>query len=144
MSRYSIRLRLTVWYLVALTLAIGAVGGGSLWLMRRSLLAAADAHLVARMDGVREFLESMERELSPTAMEDEFREYTELTLGETLIDVTDDTGAVLHRPTVARWDELLSTARNTIGPDVRLDDGILAGTPMRIASTREARELSQM
>ena len=49
MSRHSIRSRLTAWYLLALALAMGAVGGGSLWLMRWSVIAAADAQLDARV-----------------------------------------------------------------------------------------------
>ncbi|HUR19250.1 MAG TPA: ATP-binding protein [Vicinamibacterales bacterium] len=135
MSRLPIRLRLTAWYLVALTLAIVAVGGGSLWLMRWSLLSAADAHLTARVEGVRQFLASMERELSPTAMQDEFNEYAELTLGETLIDVTDESGGVLYRPTTAHWADLHSAARQGIGPSVRIAEGTLAGDPMRVATS---------
>jgi signal transduction histidine kinase len=126
---------LTAWYLLALALAIFAVGGGSLWLMRRSLLGAADAHLTARVDGVRQFLDSMERELTPAEMQDEFREFAELTLGEILLDVTDESGRVLYRPTAPHWEALIDQASQGIGPAVRLADGVLAGAPMRVATS---------
>ena len=47
----SIRVRLTVWYVAALTIATLSVAGASWWLSTQSVIHAADSGLEARVDG---------------------------------------------------------------------------------------------
>ena len=93
MTRRSIRVRLTAWYLAVLVSATLALALGSWWLARRSLTDEVDRTLAARLDGTRAFLDAMAREgLSGDGMKEEFGEYVELSRGEALLEVTDARG----------------------------------------------------
>jgi len=101
MTGWSIRTRLTVWYLAVIVPATIALAIGSWWLARRSLNDEVDRTLTARLDGTREFLESMAREgLHGGEMKEEFGEYVELSRGAVRLEVSDAAGTVLSRPTL--------------------------------------------
>ena len=130
MSRFSLRVRLVVWYLAVLAPALLALAIGSEVLVRRSLVGAADAALSARIEGVRLFVENAERErLSPEALRDEFLEWAHLTSGEVLIDVTGRGGEVFCSVARPGWPEL--SAR--VGDRTDVDPAqTLGGSPVRV------------
>ena len=102
----TIRVRLTAWYVAILTLATLTLAGGSWWLSTQSVIRAADSGLAARIDGVRAFLDDPRTILTVEELEDEFREYAELTRGEALLQVINPTGAVLCQPAIPGWLEM--------------------------------------
>ena len=78
MTGWSIRTRLTVWYLAVIVPATIALAIGSWWLARRSLNDEVDRTRAAPLEGTREFIESMDREgLHGDGMKEEFGEYVE-------------------------------------------------------------------
>jgi heavy metal sensor kinase len=136
-ARWTIRTRLTVWYLAVLALATLLLAGGSWWVMRRSLTAAADNHLGARIDGVERLIGSMARELGPAEMQDEFREYAALTLGDVLLEVADANGLILCRPTLSGWEALRPpVVARASGAPLAIANGVVDDQPYRVAAER--------
>jgi heavy metal sensor kinase len=134
MTRRSIRVRLTVWYLAVLAPATLALAGGSWWLARRSMTDAADRALTARIEGTRDFLAGMAREgLNRADMEEEFSEYVELSRGESLLDVREASGRVLSRPSLAAWTTLDDDSSLTSDAAPLLVDRAIGGEPYRVA-----------
>jgi heavy metal sensor kinase len=130
MTRRSIRVRLTLWYLAVLVPATLALAAGSWWLARRSVTDEVDRTLEARIDGARTFLSDMADEhVSAAGMKEEFGEYVELSRGDAFLEVTDGTGAVLSRPKLAGWTTLAGGLDGTAGPA----DRTLDGGPFRVA-----------
>lgn len=133
----SIRAKLTAWYVGVLTVITLAFAGASWWLSTQSVLRATDTSLQARVDGVRAFLQNPRTRLTVENLRDEFSEYTELTRGEALLDVVDESGAVLCRPSIPGWPALLdvdATARTST--EVRPHDRSVGGLPFRVASAQ--------
>ncbi len=136
MNRYSIRARLTAWYVAILAVATLAMIGGSWWLSAESITQAADAGLRARVEGVRHFLEDPQTVLTTDALQDEFREYAELTRGEALLAVVDASGAVLCRPAVPGWARMEQRiADHATAGEVQSIDRHLGGFPFRVAAS---------
>jgi len=134
MTGWSIRTRLTVWYLAVIVPATIALAIGSWWLARRSLNDEVDRTLTARLDGTREFLESMAREgLHGGEMKEEFGEYVELSRGAVLLEVTDAAGTVLSRPTFPGWAALADEASLAAIPSTAPVDRVESGEPFRVA-----------
>ena len=131
MSPQSIRARLTIWYLAVLGVATLTLAGGSWWLFHQSVIAAADSSLSSRIDGVRGFIDQMERRVEPDEILDEFREYGQLTAGEALLEVTDASGAPLLQAAMPGWDELRVRAADS-GTFVFADKAA-ADRPFRVA-----------
>jgi heavy metal sensor kinase len=127
----SLRLRLTAWYLAVLAPAMIVLAMGSVWLVRRSLIGAADASLAAKIEGVRHFVENAEREaLTPAELRDEFLEFAQLTSGDTFLEVTGADGEVFCRPSIAGWTTLASLVTTGSGP--RSPDQTIGGQPFRV------------
>src|SRR5262245_57264227 len=131
MSRGSIRSRLAIWYLAMLSTAIAILAVGAWALLRRSVTEAADQTLSARLDGVKRFVEAVERELPREEVADEFQEYAALTPGDTLLEVIDSSGRVLVKPTVAGWSELTAGIAPSDAAPTAVDR-LLQGRPYRI------------
>jgi heavy metal sensor kinase len=134
MTRRSIRARLTAWYVAVFALATIVLAVGSFWLIRRSLIGAADTTLAAHIAGARGLVEGMERTLTREEMQDEFREFTALTLGEALLEVTGESGAVLCRPALQGWTAMAAEHPATgSSAATGLTDRRLQGKPVRVA-----------
>jgi heavy metal sensor kinase len=103
MTPLSVRAQLALGFITVLVVATLTLGVGAWWLFETTIVQAADAALATRVDGTRRFIEATERELPAEEVLDEFREFAELTSGETLLEVTDDQGRVLCRPAMAGW-----------------------------------------
>ncbi len=133
----SIRARLTAWYIGVLTVITLAFAAASWWLSTRSVLRATDASLQARVEGVRAFLQNPRTRLTVESLRDEFDEYAELTRGEALLEVIDESGVVLCRPAVPGWADLtvVESSAGATG-EVRPHDRLLADQPFRVASAQ--------
>jgi hypothetical protein len=97
MSGRSIRVRLMGWYLAVLVPSTLVLSVATIWLVRRSVVEAADASLAARVEAVRRFIHSTERALPVTELQDELSEYVQLSAGEAHLEVTSESGRVLCR-----------------------------------------------
>jgi len=130
----SVGARLTAWYVIVLSAATLAVAGGAWWLFRSSLVRAADSTLAEQIEGTRRFIETTATALPHEELIDEFHEYAELTLGTSLLEVTDAKGTALCAPQVAQWDQL----RVPVASDGRLAfaDRAIGDRPFRVAAAR--------
>jgi len=129
----SIRARLTVGFLGVLAVATLTLAFGAWWLFRASVVGAADEALAARIEGTRHFIETIQQELPAEELHDEFEEFADLTGGAALLEVVDNTGRVLCRPTFADWSAIappLSPATN-----LRVVAQTAGNQPYRAAAT---------
>lgn len=133
----SIRAKLTAWYVGVLTVITLVFAGGSWWLSTQSVLRATDASLQARVEGVRAFLQNPRTRLTVESLRDEFGEYAELTRGEALLEVIDESGTVLCRPSIPGWTDLSASEPTALSAgEVRPKDRLLADQPFRVASAQ--------
>jgi len=133
----SIRAKLTAWYVGVLTVITLAFAGASWWLSTQSVMRATDASLQARVEGVRTFLQNPRTRLTVESLRDEFGEYAELTRGEALLEVIDESGVVLCRPSIPGWADL-SAVESPVeaASEVRPHDRLLVDQPFRVASAQ--------
>jgi methyl-accepting chemotaxis protein len=92
-SRFPLRLRLTIWYFISLTLILGVFVGFSWFAMKRSMYAAIDQDLRYRITAIESFVatQPMGREGSLA-----FPNATNSSLGATIIQVTNDKQEILY------------------------------------------------
>ena len=131
MRRGSIRSRLVIWYLAVLAAAIAVLAVGAWALLRRSVNEAADDTLRARVDGVKRFIDAVEKELPREEVADEFQEYATLTPGDSLLEVVDPAGTVLVKPAVNGWSDLIAGITPVDAAPVAVDRA-LQGRPFRV------------
>jgi heavy metal sensor kinase len=74
MKLESIRVRLTLWYSLILSLSLSLFGGGAYFAMRHSLYATLDAELRQRLEGIRGII-SEDAPRGAAILDDEFREF---------------------------------------------------------------------
>lgn len=127
--RHSIRVRLTVWY-TALTLVAMAVTGSVVWLLvQHSVRQAADDRLAAHVAGLERFVKGVETSLSPEELRDEYREYVDVSLGTSLLQMTSATGETLVAPDAAGWSQAVGAL---IEGEQMPRDILVGGEPYRI------------
>jgi heavy metal sensor kinase len=137
-ASWPIRARLTFWYLAVLVPATAVIVVGSWLLMRHSLTDAADTHLRTRLESAHRLLHGMEKELSLDEIRDELHEYTELTLGDGLIEVTEGSGTLLCQPPMAGWSALRAGLKvPALDEPPTLTNGILDGRPIRVIASND-------
>src|SRR5262245_15808485 len=137
-ASWPMRARLTFWYLAVPVPATAVVVVGSWLLMRHSLADAADTHLRTRIESAHRLIRGMEKELSIDEIRDEFHEYSELTLGDGLIEVSDGTGTLLCQPPMAGW----ATVRAgltipALNEQPTLANAVLDGRPVRVIASND-------
>lgn len=136
----SIRVRLAVWY-TALTLAAMAVTGAVVWLLvQHSVRQAADDRLAAHAAGLERFVNGLETDLSRADLRDEYREYADVSLGTSLVQMTTAAGETLAVPATAGWPEAVAALYHGNGTAGRTADAaprdvIVGGEPYRIAAS---------
>lgn len=136
----SIRVRLAVWY-TALTLAAMAVTGAVVWLLvQHSVRQAADDRLAAHAAGLERFVNGLETDLSPADLQDEYREYADVSLGTSLVQMTTAAGETLAAPDTAGWPEAVAALHHDDWAAGRTADAaprdvIVGGEPYRIAAS---------
>jgi signal transduction histidine kinase len=117
---------------IVLIAAMLLLAGGSWWLFRRSVITEADSSLAARIEGVRRFIGSMDPKVERAELDDELKEYGQLTAGEALLEITDAAGRALYRPTAAGWDDIRVMPAGT---RVLFADRYSFGRPFRVAAS---------
>jgi heavy metal sensor kinase len=133
----SIRAKLTAWYVGVLTVMTLSFTAASWWLSTQSVLRASDTSLQARVEGVRAFLQNPHTRLSVESLRDEFGEYAELTRGEALLEVVDESGTVLCRPSISGWSDVAAVVSSTATLSaVRPEDRRIGNLPFRLASAQ--------
>ena len=95
--RLSIGVRLTVWYLGVLALALSLFGGAMFVAMRMSIHSAVDTDLRARLEGVKRFMIRYFPGRTIDKIGREFEENSELKPGEDLVQIRDARGAWVFR-----------------------------------------------
>ena len=136
----SIRGRLAVWY-TALTLAAMTVTGAVVWLLvQHSVRQAADDRLAAHAVGVERFVHGLEPGLTASESRDEYREYADISLGTSLLQVSNAAGETLAVPDAAGWPAAVAAldqraAGAPAAGDVSSRDVMIDGEPYRIAAS---------
>jgi heavy metal sensor kinase len=92
----SLRFRLTAWYFLSLAVILALFGFGARFAMQTSLFEAVDHDLRTRIQDVRQFIEH-QMNVGPGQLMNEFREQSMLGVGGSLLQVCDESGAVLLR-----------------------------------------------
>lgn len=92
MPRWSIRIRLTVWYSLVLLAGLGLFGTGIWVVVSRSLVASLDESLVEQAKGVTTILHTESDPSEPHDLREELIEYARATPGGNLIEVHDSRG----------------------------------------------------
>jgi len=133
MRPLSIRVRLTAGYLAVLMAATLLLAGGVWGLFRESVIRAADASLAGRVEGTRQFIERIQRELPPEEVSDEFKEFADMTRGEALIECIDEHGRTLHAPAMNGWDQLRASPSPVAA--LHVEERHVAGVPFRAVAT---------
>jgi heavy metal sensor kinase len=129
--RHSIRVRLAVWY-TALTLAAMAVTSAVVWLaVAHSVRQAADERLAAHAIGIARFVRGLEPNLTPAELKDEYREYADVSLGTSLLEIRSAAGDVLAVPDNPGWAAMTAS----IGAGKPARDLTIGAEPYRISAT---------
>jgi len=131
MNTASIRVRLTVWYTTILAVTLLAFGGAT-WLgLRHSLLAAVDASLNDRMEGVTRF---MAHARSFHEIQEEFNENVALGPGGDLFQVCDSSGQWLHRSPVLEAAQVPILLPDQLGGGKVFEEKPVRGATLRFLS----------
>src|SRR5215831_2007169 len=132
----SIRIRLTVWYLVMLGLGLGIFGVGSWYAMRASAFHSIDEELEDRIRGIQKFMQMQIASLSPIEIRDEFREHSVPGPGGDLFQVCDANGEWLYRSAPPETNQVPILRPNQLTAEPRFDNLEVQGVPIRFASAR--------
>lgn len=132
----SIRIRLTVWYLVMLGVGLGIFGVGSWYAMRASAFHSIDDELEDRIRGIQKFMQMQIASLSPIEIRDEFREHSVLGPGGDLFQVSDANGEWLYRSAPLEDNRVPIRRPNQLAREPRFDNLEVQGVPIRFASAR--------
>ena len=136
MALGSIRVRLTAWYLVMLTLGLGVFGIGSWFAMRASAFQTIDEELEDRVHGVEKFMQLQIASLSPVEIRDEFREHSVLGPGGDLFQVCDEKGQWLYRSAVLESNQVSIRLPNQLGEEPVYENISVQSIPIRFATGR--------
>ncbi len=130
--RHSIRVRLAVWY-TAVTLAAMTATGAMVWLLvQHSVRQAADDRLAAHVMGLDRFVKGLESDLTAAELRDEYREYADVSLGTSLLQMTTAGGETLAVPSAAGWQAAVTALAAN---DAASRDVVIGGEPYRIVSS---------
>src|SRR4051794_1993775 len=136
MSFGSIRLRLTAWYLLVLSLGLTIFGVGSWFGMRTSVFHTIDEELEDRVRGIEKFMQTQISSLSPAEIRDEFREHSVLGPGGDLFQVCTENGEWLYRSSVLENNQVPIIHPGQLAGGPRYEDRNVQGTPLRFISVR--------
>ncbi len=134
--RRSVRARLTMWY-AALTFVALLIVAISTWaLFRLSVVTTAQDRLDAHLAGVERFSDEFKPGASLDHMREEYREYSDMSHGNALFQVTTGSGDVLVAPDAAGWASAVApfNGRSAVGGE----DILVNGEPYRASITEFA------
>ena len=113
MTRLSIRMRLSAWYLVVLCLCLAILAGAIFWGAQRNISRLIDNDLRARLKATQAFMEQQLPGDSSADLQDEFQEYSASQPGGELLQISDAKGAwVFQSPSIQK----LNIRPGTINP----------------------------
>jgi heavy metal sensor kinase len=130
----SIRVRLTVWYFVILTIALTSFGAGMFLVMRESVHTAVDDDLTVRFNGVQRFVQ---RVFPGRTLEDiryEFREHSGMKPGGDLLQISDAQGNWTFQSGSIRPYNIPVSIPPAKGAEFKTID--VAGSPLRILTAK--------
>ncbi len=95
MERWSIRVRLTMWYSLVLLAALTLFGGGLWFVVSHSLMASLDDSLTAAAKGVQTVIKTEYKPAKPRHLGEELTEYVDATPEGNLMEIRDPEGRVI-------------------------------------------------
>lgn len=129
-SRLSIRVRLTAWYSLSLTVMLGLLAVASYFAMRASMYRAVDVDLRYRLLGIEEFIESRHR----TGLDELLGDIAnENTLG-VLFRLFDADGKLLYQSEPLASHHFSTPAPRVSGASIAYRDGAPGTWPVRLAA----------
>lgn len=131
MTGMTIRVRLALWHAAAAAVSTAVLIGAGWWLLQQSVRESTDARIAQHLDGVRTFAEGLPDDLSTRERQEEYGEYSGLSLGDALIEVRDASGESLHQPVVGGWSD---AARHVGAGPHAARPVVLQGRPFRMRS----------
>lgn len=129
----SIRLRLTAWYFVSLSLILGLFAAGAWVAMRASMRAAVDHDLEQRIRDVREFT-AQELGFGEAELLEELQEHSLLGLGGGLLQISDANGRVLFRSGRLKDTRLDLIEPRSSDRDTQFASRVAGSEPVRVAA----------
>jgi hypothetical protein len=132
----SFRTRLAAWYFTIIAAGLSVFGVGAWLAMRSSLYHSVDDSLSDRIQGVKHFMDEQISALSVNEIRDEFREHSILGPGGDLFQVCDERGAWLYRSQPLENNQVTIHLPNELRNTPILENTVVAGIPLRIASQR--------
>ena len=96
MKRFSIRLRLTAWYIAILLASLSIFGVAAFVAMRKGIEKSVDENLEGQAGGIEEVMGSVLKE-EPARLPDELREHQELREQADFLQVCDQNGRWIYR-----------------------------------------------
>ena len=127
----SIRVRLTAWYFVILTLALSSFGAGMFLVMRQTVHAAVDDDLAVRFKGVQRFVQRVFPSRTLEDIQYEFREHSGMKPGGDLLQISDPQGNwIFQSGSIRPYNIPVSGSRNANGAELKTID--VGGSPLRI------------
>jgi heavy metal sensor kinase len=130
----SIRVRLTAWYFMILTLALSLFGAGMFLVMRESVHTAVDDDLVVRFNGVQRFIQRVFPGSTLEYIRDEFREHSGMKPGGDLLQISDAQGNWIFQSGSIRPYNIPVSNPNTKGAELKTID--VAGSPLRMLTAK--------
>lgn len=133
MSRFPLRLRLTIWYFISLTLILGVFVGFSWLAMKRSMYAAIDQDLRYRITAIESFVATQ-----PMGAEGSlaFPNATNSSLGATIIQVTNDKQEILYESKALSSHGIQSLPPAPLDGSLQYQTSGSSGWPVRVVSRR--------
>ncbi len=134
MKIVSIRVRLTAWYFLILTIALSSFGAGMFLVMRESVHTAVDDELSVRLNGVQRFIHRVFPGSTVEDIQSEFREHSGMKPGGDLLQISDAHGAWIFQSGSIRPYKIPVGVLQTNSPELKTID--VAGSPLRILTAR--------
>ena len=128
MRRLSIRARLTAWYAGAVGAAL-ALTIATIWIaILHGIATGTDQRIAAQRDGIERFATGLEPDLTVAAEAEEYREYGDVSLNDTLFQVNRPDGYLLYAPAVPGWTDVVARTQQQPGVSLPVTIG---GQPYR-------------
>ena len=130
----SIRVRLTAWYFVILTIALSLFGAGMFLVMRESVHTAVDDDLAVRLNGVQRFVQRVFPGRTLEDIQYEFREHSGMKPGGDLLQISDAQGNWIFQSGSIRPYNIPVSSSPTNGTELKTID--VAGSPLRMLTAK--------
>src|SRR5712691_2211033 len=134
MKMASIRVRLTAWYFMILTIALSTFGAGMFLVMRETVHAAVDDDLAVRFNGVQRFIQRVFPGRTLEDIQYEFREHSGMKPGGDLLQISDKRGNWIFQSGSIRPYGIPVRSPHTNRAELKTID--VAGSPLRTLTAK--------